>query len=77
MPETSIGPYIHKPLDIRGNLSLEVALDFIVALDDLPQSGNFFLGQIFDPDIRTNLGISQNLLGRGTTNTIDIGQSHL
>lgn len=77
MPETSIGPYIHKPLDIRGNLSFEVALDFMVALNDLPQAGDFVLGQVFDPDIRTYLGLSQNLLGRGTTNTIDIGQGHL
>ncbi len=77
MTQPPITAEIHKSLNIHRNFPPKVTFDLGLAIDDLTDLGDFSLGQIIRPSIEINPSLSKNFLGRGATDTIYIGESHL
>src|SRR5258708_4906021 len=49
MPQPTVAAEIHQPLDVHGHLAPKVALDDVVAVDDLADLQHLLVGQLRHP----------------------------
>jgi hypothetical protein len=54
MAQATVGANIHKPLDVHRQFPAQIALNGVLLLDGLTQSGNLVLSQVLDTRIRVN-----------------------
>src|SRR5437879_4906334 len=77
MTQTAIAADLDQPLDVHVHLAAQIALDFMLAVDQLTKTVDLFLGQIFYPDIRANARSLQDLTACCQADPIDIAQRNL
>jgi hypothetical protein len=56
MSQTAVTTNLLQPLDIQAQLTSQITFYNVFTIDYLAQADNFFISQIFDPDIRINSG---------------------
>lgn len=54
MSKAAVGAYVHKPFDIHGDLTSEVAFNSIVPLNGSPQLRKLLFSEILNADIRVD-----------------------
>jgi hypothetical protein len=72
MTQPSVRANIHKPLYICGQFAAQIALNHMVSLKHFPNPADFLFCKIFDPCIRADLSMLQDLIGCRTANTVDV-----
>lgn len=77
MTKSPITSDIHQPLDMGRDLSPEIPLHFMAFIDNIPDMDQFLIRQIFHPFVYVDAGLLQDLHGGRSSDSIDIGQSHL
>src|SRR6056297_2242277 len=77
MTEPPVAADVHQHLDVLVDLSPEIALDLVVALDDLSQADRLRLRQMLRPGPRVDRGLLADLQGLRATDAVDIGQRNL
>ena len=77
VPDAPVAADLGQPLDVHGQVTAEVALHSVAVADDLTQLRLVSLGQILDAGIGVDPGLSQNLIGAGAPDAVDIGQANL
>jgi hypothetical protein len=77
MPQSPVTSEIHEALDVHGDLGAQIALDFVVRVDDLPNVIHLCIRQIVGLGVPTDAGLIENLPGRGAPNTINVRQGNL
>ena len=60
MAQATIAGDIHQPLDIQLNFPPQIALDAILAINDLANAPNLFLGQIAHPRARVDIRLLED-----------------
>jgi hypothetical protein len=70
----SITPKVHKPFDAHGDLTSPIALDNIVIFNDDSDPINILGAQVIAIHLIRQVGLVQNLTGRGQSYTKDVGQ---
>jgi hypothetical protein len=75
MPEASVTTQVHKPFDVHGNLcsKLPFHLEFVIYY--LTNTVDLSLGKIVCIGIRIDFQLTEDPIGSGSSDTIDIGQS--
>jgi hypothetical protein len=73
VPQAPVTAYIHKPLDIQGNLGTEAALYLVIVFNNLSKRIQFFLGKIINKPVGIDLGLGTDLIGTGSPNTKNVG----
>lgn len=74
MPQSPIAPNLNKALDIEVDLASKVSLDHVVAVDVIPDLGDFLVQKVLDSNIRLDSGGPNGLHGPGPANAIDVGK---
>jgi hypothetical protein len=64
MPQSPVAAYIHKPFYIYVDLFPEIAFDLMILLDNVPDFGDFFVGQRIGPFVRINAGLGKYVIRR-------------
>ena len=77
MAQAAVAADFYQALDIQADLTAQVALDVVVAVDNLTQLGGFFFGQVLDAGVRIDTGLGKDLVGRLAANAEDVGQADL
>jgi hypothetical protein len=77
VPQAPVTAYVHKALNIEGNLRTEAAFDLIIGLKDSPEFVEFFLRKIVDLPHGIDFGLDANLVGAGLADAVDIGQGYV
>src|SRR6185437_11900191 len=72
MPNPTVAADLDQPLDVHIDLTPEVALDLIVAVDEFTQPRDLFFGQVFHARIGTNARRRQHLLAAGRADAEDV-----
>ena len=68
MAQAAVAANLNQTLDIQADLTAQVTLDVVVALDDFTQLSSLFFGQVLNAGIRIDTGLSQDLVGRFAAN---------
>ena len=77
MTDAAVAVDLDHSLDIHTDFTTEVTLDVVVVFDFLTELGYFLLGQILGAGIGIDTGYLEDLLGGGSANAVNIGQSDL
>ena len=64
MAQAAVAANLNQTLDIQADLTAQVTLDVVVALDDFTQLSSLFFGQVLNAGIRIDTGLSKDLVGR-------------
>ena len=76
MSYTAVAAYFLQSLDVHLDFAFQIAFDHdVVVVDVLTNLVYFLIGQIPNSCIGIDTCISENLVGRNSTDTIDIGKS--
>jgi len=75
--DAAVAVDLDHSLDIHTDFTTEVTLDVVVVFDFLTELGYFLLGQILGAGIGIDTGYLEDLLGGGSANAVNIGQSDL
>jgi hypothetical protein len=54
MTQTSVTPQIHEPLDIGRNVPTQIAFDFKLAVDNVADLADLYLGKVVGTGIEVN-----------------------
>src|SRR5690606_951881 len=65
---------LHLALDVLVDLTTEVALDLVALFDHRSELGHLGVGQVPDAGGRVDPGGVADLLGRGATDAVDVGE---
>lgn len=68
MAQAAVAANLNQTLDIQADLTAQVTLDVVVALDDFTQLSSLFFGQVLNAGIRIDTGLSKDLVGRFAAN---------
>src|ERR1700733_11452637 len=74
MTQSPVAAEVHEPLNVHGDLTTEITLDHIVAVDHLAQLQHFLVGQLRNPSCLGNRYLVHDFLGLSRTNAVDILQ---
>ena len=77
MTQAAVAADLNQTLDVEADLTAQVALDVVVAVDYLTQLGGFFFGQVLDAGVRIDTGLGKDFVGRLAANAEDVGQADL
>src|SRR3972149_7724206 len=77
MPKPPIAADIHQPLDVHRDLLAQISLDAAPGIDDLAALADLLLGQVLDPDVGVDSGLSQDRVGAVTPDPVDVGEADL
>jgi len=75
--DAAVAVDLDHSLDIHTDFTAEVTLDVVVVFDLLTELGDFLLGQILGAGIGIDTGYLEDLLGGGSADAVNIGQSDL
>ena len=62
--QAAIAAEVHQPLDVHRDVPAQIALDPVVAVDDLAQARDLGIRQLVDPPAEGDLDLLQDLLRR-------------
>src|SRR6516164_7222693 len=68
MPQAAVAAKVHQPFDIHGDVSPQVALHDVVAVDRLADLQHLRVGQLVDPALFGNARLLAHLLGKLRSN---------
>ena len=74
MPQPTVAAEIHQPLDVHGHLAPKVALDDVVAVDDLADLQHFLVGQLRHPAGIRDSDFRHDFIGLFRPDPVDILQ---
>src|ERR1700685_299910 len=74
MTQSPVAAEVHEPLNVHGDLTTEITLDHIVAVDHLAQLQHFLVGQLRNPSCLGNRYFMHDFLGLSRTDAVDILQ---
>src|SRR5919109_1825397 len=74
MPQPAVAAEIHQPLDIHGDFAPQVALDHVIAVDDLTDLQYFLVGQLRHPAGLRDSDFLHDFIGLSWPNPMDILQ---
>jgi hypothetical protein len=77
VPESAIAPQIHEPLNIHGHFRAKFPFYLVFVIDYLANAVNFSLGKFVCAGIRVYVEFAQDPIGRGSSDTIYVGQTDL
>jgi len=72
MPDTSVASDLNQTLDVEIDLFSQFPLNPILPVDSLSEAVDFLLGKVIHLGLRSDAGLSENLLAQCTANTIDV-----
>src|SRR6266545_2196484 len=72
VPDAAIRADVHEPLDAHGDLAPEIALDLVLALDNVAQAGGLLVRPALDSLVRVHAGVGENPLRRGNADTVNV-----
>jgi hypothetical protein len=72
MSVATVAPDLDKALNIQVDLFSEFTFNLAFPVNNLADTVNLGFGKVIRLNIRTNAGLSQNLLALGRSNTINI-----
>ena len=75
MTQTTIRADFRQALDIQRHLAAQIAFHRVLLLDEIAQHIHFGFGQIFDPRVGIDTGLSQNLLAGRQADAVNIRQT--
>lgn len=75
MPEASITTQVHKPFDVHGNFRSKLPFNLEFVIDYLTDAVDLGLGKIISIGVRIDLEFSEDPIGNGSSDTINIGQT--
>src|SRR5207249_821911 len=75
--EPAVAADLDQPFDVQVDLAAQVALDLVLAVDDLADSGQLLLGQVAHPRGRVDARLLTDLGGRGRTDPVDVAERDL
>jgi hypothetical protein len=75
MPEASVTPQVHQPFDVHGNFCSKFPLYLEFTIDYLADVVYFSFGKIVCTGIGIDFQLTEDPIGNGSSDTIDIGQS--
>ena len=75
MTNASVAADFDQSLDIKSNISSEIAFYAAVVVNILSELGDIILGQISDSCIGIDTGCCENIVGSLTADAEDIGQA--
>jgi len=75
VPEAAIATKIHEPFDIHGYFSSKFTFYLAFTIDYLTNAIDFSLGKIVRVGIRINIQLAKDLVGSGSSYTVNIGQT--
>src|SRR5215211_7625551 len=74
VPQAAIAAKIHQAFDVHGHIAPQVALDHVVAVDDLADLQHFLVGELRDPSRLRNSHFGHDLIGLGGADAVDVLQ---
>ena len=74
MTAATITPKVHEPLDVHGDFAPLITLYDKVVLDDGPDPVDVVGAQVIAVHLIRQVGLVQNLAGRGQSDAVDVGQ---
>jgi hypothetical protein len=77
MPEPSVTPEVHQPLDTHRDFPAEVTLDLVVPIDNLANSHDLGVGQLVDPLFPRNASLRADLRRRAPANAVNVRERDL
>src|SRR5262249_16421756 len=77
MPEPAVAPEVDQPLDPRGYVPPEIALDLVAGVDHAPQTRELLVVQVVALPTGIDLGLGADLERRTAANPVDVGERDL
>ena len=77
MTDAAVAVDLDHSLDVHTDFTAEVTLDVVVVFDLFTEFGDLLLGQILGTGIGIDASYLEDLLGRGSADAVNIGQSDL
>src|SRR5262249_40143696 len=72
MPQPAVAAEIHQPLDVHGHFAPQIALNHVVAVDDLADLQDFLVCKLGYPALLGNPGLLHDLTGLTGADAMDI-----
>src|SRR6516162_8867063 len=72
MPQAAVAAKVHQPFDIHGNVSPQVALHDVVAVDRLADLQDLRVGQLVDPTLFGNARLLAHFSGKLRSNAVNV-----
>ena len=76
MTQAAVAADLRQTLDVHSGSAAQVTLDQILLLDNLTQLSLLVIGQILDANVGIDAGLSQDLLGAGSADAVNISQTN-
>jgi hypothetical protein len=76
MPEAPVTAEIHQSFDVHGYFCAKFPFDLIFVIDDLTNAVDFSFGEIVCVGIWIDVKLIQDPVGRGSSDTVNIGQTN-
>src|SRR5271170_1982929 len=77
VPETPVAAEIHQPLDVHRDLAPQIALDVVVAIDQLADAQDLVVGQLVNPPGIRDADLGADLTSLGPADAEDVGEADL
>lgn len=77
MPQPTVTPEIHEPLDVHGDFRAQVSLNLILGVNHLSDGVHFALGQIIALRAPIDVGLVEDLLRCSSPDPVNVRQGNL
>lgn len=77
MPKSPVGADIHQSFDVSGNIPSEISFHLEFLFDNISDANHLGLGELVDLGVLINARLFENFIGRGSSNTKDIGEGEI
>src|SRR4051812_5349981 len=77
MADPAVATNLHQPLDVLAALAPQIALDDVVAVDDVAELGDLLVREVADLAVRLDPDLGEDVIGSGAADPIDVGQANL
>ena len=75
MTDATVAIYLDHSLDVKTNFTAKITLYVVVVFDLFTELCDLFLGKVLCAGIGVDSGYLEDLLGRGSSDAVNIGQS--
>jgi hypothetical protein len=76
MARAAVAAQVDEALDVQAHFAAQIAFDTMGAVDDFANLSQFGIGKRIRLLTEINLSFRQDLAGSGSSDAVDIGQSH-
>src|SRR3712207_2781142 len=74
VPQAAVAGHVHQPLDVHGDLAPEVALDPVLAVDQLADAEHLFVGELVHAPLARDAELVADVLRVLRTDAVDVAQ---